>query len=289
MLAIFKRETKSYFTGMIGYVVIGVMLAFIGLYYSANCIVYGTSDFSIVLYSTTIAMLFVLPALSMRSFADERRNKTDQLLLTSPVPAWGIVLGKYLAMCAVFALPCLADAAMILALRLLGSTGTALASNFASLLGYYLLGCAAIALCEWISGLTENQIVAAVLGFVALLLAFLMPSLRSLFSAGSTAALVIFTLLAAAASVLAGLRSRSLTLGCVLFAVLAAGISALFLFRSGWLTGAFSAVLEALCLFAPFERFVNGSFSVQAVVYYLSAAGLFLFFAAQGLEKRRWV
>ena len=77
MLAIFKRETKSYFTGMIGYVVIGVMLAFIGLYYSANCIVYGTSDFSIVLYSTTIAMLFVLPALSMRSFADERRNKTD--------------------------------------------------------------------------------------------------------------------------------------------------------------------------------------------------------------------
>ena len=125
--------------------------------------------------------------------------------------------------------------------------------------------------------------------FAALLLAFLMPSLRSLFSAGSAAALVIFTLLAAAASVLAGLRSRSLTLGCVLFAVLAAGISALFLFRSGWLTGAFSAVLEALCLFAPFERFVNGSFSVQAVVYYLSAAGLFLFFAAQGLEKRRWV
>lgn len=130
---------------------------------------------------------------------------------------------------------------------------------------------------------------AAVLGFAALLLAFLMPSLRSLFSAGSAAALVIFTLLAAGASVLAGLRSRSLTLGCVLFAVLAAGISALFLFRSGWLTGAFSAVLEALCLFAPFERFVNGSFSVQAVVYYLSAAGLFLFFAAQGLEKRRWV
>ena len=75
----------------------------------------------------------------------------------------------------------------------------------------------------------------------------------------------------------------------VVWAVLAAGLSALFLFRSGWLTGAFSAVLEALCLFTPFERFVNGSFSVQAVVYYLSAAGLFLFFAAQGLEKRRWV
>ena len=90
-------------------------------------------------------------------------------------------------------------------------------------------------------------------------------------------------------SPVAGLRSRSLTLGCILFAALAAGISALFLFRGGWLTGAFSGVLEALCLFAPFEKFVNGSFSVPAVVYYLSAAGLFLFFTAQGIEKRRWV
>ena len=85
MFAIFKRELRSYFTSLVGYVVIGVMLAFIGLYYSANCLVYGTSDFSTVLYSTTLVMLFLLPALTMRSFADERRNKTDQLLLTSPV------------------------------------------------------------------------------------------------------------------------------------------------------------------------------------------------------------
>lgn len=289
MTAIFVREVRSAFSGMMGWLLTAFLVAASGLYFMANNLGFGLTDFGYyTLYQTSFVLLVYVPVLAMRSLAGERHARTDQLLLTSPVPAWGIVLGKYLAMCTVFALPCLADAAMILALRLLGSTGTALASNFASLLGYYLLGCAAIALCEWISGLTENQIVAAVLGFAALLLAFLMPSLRSLFSAGSAAALVIFTLLAAAA-VLAGLRSRSLTLGCVLFAVLAAGISALFLFRSGWLTGAFSAVLEALCLFAPFERFVNGSFSVQAVVYYLSAAGLFLFFAAQGLEKRRWV
>ena len=116
-----------------------------------------------------------------------------------------------------------------------------------------------------------------------------MPSLRSLFSAGSAAALAVFALLAAGAAVGAGLRSRSLTLGCFLFAALAAGLSALFLFRPVWLVEALGGVLEALCLFAPFERFVNGSFSLSAVVYYLSAAGLFLFFTAQHIEKRRWV
>ena len=103
MFAIFKRELRSYFTSLVGYVVIGVMLAFTGLYYSANCLVYGTSDFSTVLYSTTLVMLFLLPALTMRSFADERRNKTDQLLLTSPVGIPSIVMGKYFAQLAVFA------------------------------------------------------------------------------------------------------------------------------------------------------------------------------------------
>ena len=158
MLAMFKRETNSYFTCMIGYVVIGVMLAFIGLYYSANCIVYGTSDFSIVLYSTTIAMLFVLPALSMRSFADERRNKTDQLLLTSPVTIPQIVLGKYLAQLVIFAVPVLVACVMPLILTAFGTVS--LISAYASLLAYFLLGAACIAVGTFISVLTENQIIA---------------------------------------------------------------------------------------------------------------------------------
>ena len=290
MTAIFVRELRSAFTGMMGWLLTAFLTAASGLYFMANNLGLGLTDFGYyTLYQTTFVLLLYVPVLAMRSLAGERHARTDQLLLTCPVPVWGIVLGKYFAMCAVFALPCLADAGMILALRALGCTDMALASNFASLLGYYLLGCAAIALCEWVSGLTENQIVAAVLGFAALLLAFLMPGLRSLFNAGSAAALLLFTLLAAAAAVLAGLRSRSLMLGCAVFAALAVGLSALFLWRGGWLTAAFDALLEALCLFAPFERFVNGIFSLPAVLYYLSAAALFLFFTAQGIEKRRWL
>ena len=289
MTAIFKRELKSYFHGMMGYVLTAFLLATSGLYFLALDLGYGMTDFSYyTLYRTIFILLLYIPVLTMRSLAEERRSRTDQLLLTSPVSVWGIVLGKFFAMAVIFAIPCLVDAVMILILWGLGSTTTALAANFAGLLCYFVLGCAAIAIGEFLSGLTENQIIAAVAGFSALLLAYLMPSLRSMFNAGSAVALAVFTGIAGAASLAAGLRTRSFVLGCLTFAALCLGLTGLFLLRSAWLTEAFSAVLSALCLFTPFEDFVNNSFSIPAVVYYLTVTAVFLFFTAQDIEKRRW-
>ena len=289
MAAIFKRELRSYFHSMMGYVLTAFLLADTGLYFLALNLGYGFTDFSYyTLYRTLFVLLLYFPVLTMRSLAEERRSRTDQLLLTSPVPVSGIVLGKFFAMCVVYALPCLADALMILLLQVLGGTTSALAANLAGLLCYYLMGCAAIAIGEFLSGLTENPIIAAVMGFAALLLAYLMPSLRSMFNAGSAVALVVFTGLAGAASLAAGLRTRSFTLGCLTFAALCVALCALFLVKSAWLTEAFSAVLSALCLFTPFETFINSSFSIPVLVYYLSVTAVFLFFTVQGIERRRW-
>jgi len=277
MTAIFKRELKSYFHGMMGYVLTAFLLATSGLYFLALDLGYGMTDFSYyTLCRTIFILLLYIPVLTMRSLAEERRSRTDQLLLTSPVPVWGIVLGKFFAMCAVFALPCLMDVAMILILWALGGTVPALAANFAALLCYFLLGCAA------------NPIIAAVAGFSVLLLAYMMPSLRSLFNAGSAVALAVFTAIAGAASLMAGLRTRSFILGCLTFAALCLGLTGLFLLQSAWLTEAFSAVLSVLCFFTPFEDFVNNSFSLPTLVYYLTVTGMFLFFTAQSIEKRRW-
>ena len=289
MTAIFKRELRSYFHGMLGYVLTAFLLASSGIYFLALNLGYGLTDFGYyTLYRTIFMLLLYIPVLTMRSLAEERRSRTDQLLLTSPVPVWGIVLGKFFAMCAVFALPCLMDVVMILILWALGGTVPALAANFAALLCYFLLGCAAIAMGEFLSGLTENPIIAAVAGFSVLLLAYMMPSLRSLFNAGSAVALAVFTAIAGAASLMAGLRTRSFILGCLTFAALCLGLTGLFLLRSAWLTGAFSAVLSVLCFFTPFEDFVNNSFSLPTLVYYLTVTGMFLFFTAQSIEKRRW-
>lgn len=289
MIAIFKREVRSSFHGMIGYVLTAFMLVATAIYFIALNLGYGLTDFGYyTLYSTVFVLLLYIPVLTMRCFAEERRTRTDQLLLTSPVSVWGIVLGKFLALCVIFALPCLVDAVMILVLAALGASGIATAANFAALLCYFLMGCAAIAIGVFLSSLTENQIIAAVAGFSALLLAYLMPSLRSMFNAGSAVALAVFTGIAGAASLAAGLRTRSFVLGCLTFAALCLGLTGLFLLRSAWLTEAFSAVLSALCLFTPFEDFVNNSFSIPAVVYYLTVTAVFLFFTAQDIEKRRW-
>ena len=149
MNAIFKRELRSYFHGMLGYLLTAFLLASSGIYFLALNLGYGLTDFSYyTLYRTIFMLLLYIPVLTMRSLAEERRSRTDQLLLTSPVSVWGAVLGKFFAMCAVFALPCLADAVMILILWALGGTVTALAENFAGLLCYFLLGCAAIAVRE---------------------------------------------------------------------------------------------------------------------------------------------
>lgn len=289
MTAIFKRELRSYFHGMLGYVLTAFLLASSGIYFLALNLGYGLTDFGYyTLYRTIFMLLLYIPVLTMRSLAEERRSRTDQLLLTSPVPVWGIVLGKFFAMCAVFALPCLMDVVMILTLWALGGTVPAVAANFAALLCYFLLGCAAIAMGEFLSGLTENPIIAAVAGFSVLLLAYMMPSLRSLFNAGSAVALAVFTAIAGAASLMAGLRTRSFILGCLTFAALCLGLTGLFLLQSAWLTEAFSAVLSVLCFFTPFEDFVNNSFSLPTLVYYLTVTGMFLFFTAQSIEKRRW-
>lgn len=289
MTAIFKREIRSSFHGMIGYVLTAFMLAATAIYFVALNLGYGLTDFGYYTLDRTIfVLLLYIPVLTMRCFAEERRTRTDQLLLTSPVSVWGIVLGKFLALCVVFALPCLVDAGMILLLTALGATGTATLANFSSLLCYFLMGCAAIAIGVFLSSLTENQIIAAVSGIAVLLTAYMMPSLRNLFTAGSAVALAVFTIIAAVLSLVAGLRSRSFTLGCLTFAGCCAALTALFLLQSTWLTEAFRTLLSGLCLFSPFEEFVNFNFSIPTLVYYLTVTVLFLFFTAQGLEKRRW-
>ncbi|MFR9067017.1 MAG: ATP-binding cassette domain-containing protein [Faecalibacterium prausnitzii] len=111
MLAIFKRELRSCFHGMIGAVLTAFMLAATAIYFVALNLGYGLPDFGYyTLYRTIFVLLLYIPVLTMRSFAEERHSRTDQLLLTSPVSVGGIVLGKYFALCVIFALPCLVDA-----------------------------------------------------------------------------------------------------------------------------------------------------------------------------------
>ena len=284
MAAIFKRETKSYYTGMVGYVTAAVSLFFLGLYFTNRNLMYASSDFASVLYTTTLIMLFLLPAISMRSFAEDRRNKTDQLLLTSPVSIPGIVLGKFLAV--VFALPLTVAVIMPLILTAFGTVS--LVSAFSALFAYLLLGAACLAVGTWISALTENQIIAYLATFGALLIAYLMNGIKTMFTSGNLLALIVFLVVLLIAAVLVGVLCKSLPVGLGVFGAGAVVLVVLFQLRPAWLLSAFNAVLGALALFQPFNGVVGGMFSVSAIVYYLSVIALFLFLTGQSLERRRW-
>ena len=286
MIAIYKRDLKGFFTGMMGYVLLAFFLAVGGLYFTVMNLMSGYPDLSYTLYNNLFVLLVLVPLLTMRSFAEERRARTDQLLLTSPVPLWRIVLGKYLAVLSVFGM-----AVLVFALYpLIMSRGGAVSyrQSYAALLAFFLLGAACIAIGVFLSSLNENQIVAAVCSFFVLLLAYLMPSIQTLFTVGSALAMGVFLALAVLGAAYAGWHSRSWGLGLGVFTVCCAAILVLFWLRSAALTSAFSSLLGALCLFSPFEKFVSGLFSLSAVVYYLSVTALFLFFTCQTLEKRRW-
>lgn len=286
MIAIFKREFKSYYSGMMGWLLTGVMLLFGGLYFTAANLQGGYTNFTISLYSFVIVLLIFIPLLCMRSFAEEKRSKTDQLLLTSPVSVSGIVLGKYLALLAMFAVPVAVFSLYPLIMLMLG--GVDLVASYAGILGYFFMGAACIAVCMYLSTLTENQIIAALSGFGVLLVAYLLPSIQTLFTTGSGLAMAAFVVILLAVSVIVGLRSRSLTLGAGVFLVGFVLLTILFNTKSAALTSAFTSVLGALALFEPFLEFVNGLFSVTALVYYLGVIVLFLFLTGQALEKRRW-
>ena len=286
MTAIFKREFKSCFTGMIGWVIAAVSLFFLGLYFTNRNLLYASSDFASVLYTMTMILLFLLPAISMRSFAEERKNKTDQLLLTSPVSIPAIVAGKFLAELAVFALPLAAAVVMPLLLQAFGTVS--LVAAYSALLGYLLLGGACLAVGTWISALTENQILAYLATFGALLVAYLMNGIQTMFTTGNLLACIVFMIVLLVASVLVGVICKRLAAGAAVFCAGAVVLFVLFQLRPAWLLTAFNAVLSALALFEPFKDIVGGMFSIPAIVYYLSVMGLFLFLTGQALARRRW-
>lgn len=286
MAAIFKRETRAYYTGMIGYVTAAVSLFFLGLYFTNRNLMYASSDFASVLYTTTMILLFLLPAVSMRSFAEDRRNKTDQLLLTSPVSIPAIVLGKFLAEFVVFAAPM--AVALIMPLILMAFGNVSLVSAYSALFTYLLLGAACLAVGTWISALTENQIIAYLATFGVLIVAYLMNGIQTMFTSGSLLALVVFLVVLLIASILVGVVCKSLTSCCAVFCAGGILLGVLFVLRPTWLLSAFDSVLSAMALFEPFNGVVGGMFSISAIVYYLSVIALFLFLTGQSLERRRW-
>ncbi len=171
MKAIFKKEFRSYFCSPIGYVFVAIFFFVASLFFAMNNIYMGYGDINAVFSNMTMIFLFLTPILTMRSLAEEKNSKTDQLLLTAPVNVTSIVLGKLFAAVAVFLVAL--GATLVYPLILWGYTEPAWGKIFGNYIGFFLMGAAFVSIGIYISSLTENQIIAAVATFGVLFLLYL--------------------------------------------------------------------------------------------------------------------
>ncbi len=168
MLAVWKREVQSYFLSPLAYIFIGAFMVVAGIMFTANNVVAMSVSFSSTLSSMTFVFMLLVPLLTMKLLSEDRKSKTDQLLLTSPVSIFSIVLGKYLAAITVFVATLLLSLVFPIILSIFGMP--ALGEIIAGYLGFFLMGCSLIAVGVFISSITESQVIAALVTFFVLLL-----------------------------------------------------------------------------------------------------------------------
>lgn len=186
MTAIYKRELKSFFYSFTGWLYVAVMMFMMGLYFTLCNMLAGYATISYVLQIIVFLIVFTIPILTMRSLSEERKYKTDQLILTSPVSVGRIVMGKYLALVTVFAIPLVILGLTPFALMQAGEFQTGL--SYTALLGFFLYGCMGLAIGLFLSSLTESVVIAAVLALIAMFVGYVMGGLCSVISTSGTTA-----------------------------------------------------------------------------------------------------
>ena len=286
MSAVFRHELRGNFHSLTTYLFGACLLVFIGLWAMMYNLRASVSNFEYVLEAGCLAFVVVVPILTMRTIAEERRQKTDQLLYSLPITTTQVVLGKYLALLAVYLIPLAVICVYPLIFAQFGEVY--LPTSYGSLFAFFLLGAALLAVGMFLSSLTENQGFAAGIGIAVILLNYFSVSLSEYVSStalGSAVALyVLIILLGVLIKHVTGNEKLAWGVG---FGLLAVTLIAYFADTAAF-EGLLPGVMTRLSLFERFYVFVNGVFDWTAVVYYASVTGFFLFLTVQSLEKRRY-
>ncbi len=286
MIAVYKRELKSYFTNMSGYIFIALLLAVCGFFSSFYNFEYGSPAFENALYGANFIFLLAVPVLTMRCFAEERQFKTDQLLYSLPIKMSHVVIGKYLAMLTVYAVPI---AIMCFYPLVLGTFGAvSYITTYSVILAYFFLGAALIAIGMFVSTLTESQAISAVLSFGAILVVYLMSDIAAKVPDTAFGSAVIIAVLILAAAVLVYFLTKNLWAAIVVGAFGESALLTLYIINSSIFESSVSSALNSLSLFNRFYPYLYGIFDLGGIVYFISVICVFVFFSVQSLEKRRW-
>ena len=287
MIAVYVRELRAYFQAVTGFFFLGLFLLFAGIVFTlANLWPPGNTDFRSTLTFLNLVFLIVVPVLTMRLISEEARQKTDQLLLTSPIALSGIVLGKYLAALTLFT-GALATTGIFPAL--LGTEGLVVRSELiCAYLGVFLLGASLISIGLFVSSLTDNQVSAALLTFGAILLIWALDWLIQALPRDRAAGVVFLAMLSLLAGLFVFVSTRNWWIAGGVTAAALAGTGIAFAVNASAFDGLMIKVLLWFSLIARYGNFARGVLAVGPVLYYLSVTAIFVFLTVRVIDKRRW-
>ena len=286
MIAIFKHELRLYFHSLTAYVFGAFLLLIVGIGAMLYNLQAAVSNFEYVLSFSSMIFAVIVPILTMRVIAEERKQKTDQLLYSLPISTTKIIVGKYLALLVLYLIPLAIISTYPLIFSQYGEVY--LLTSYGSLIAYFIMGAALIAIGVFISSLTENQGFAAGIGIAAILFNYFSVSLAEYVSATAIGSAIVLFVLAAGLGWLIYHLTKNSNLGYGVGLTLMAAVVALFWIDESKLEGLVPEIMKTLSLFDRFETFVNGVFDMTAIVYFVSIIIFFLFLSVQSLEKRRY-
>lgn len=286
MTAVLKHELRLYFHSLTAYVFGAFLLVFVGVGSMLYNIQAAVSNFEFVLSFGSLAFVVIVPILTMRVLAEERRQRTDQLLYSLPITTTQVVAGKYLALLAVYLVPLCVVALYPLLFAQFGEVY--LLTSYGSILAFFILGAALIAVGVFISSLTDSQGFAAGIGIAVILLNYYSVSLSEYASSTALGSVISLCVIIFALGAVIRHLTKNENLAYGICIALAAAVALVCFLDSSKFEGLLPGIMTRLSLFNRFNTFVNGVFDVTAIVYDLTVIVFFLFLSVQSLEKRRY-
>lgn len=286
MTAVLKHELRSAFNSLTVYLFCAALLCFVGVGALIYNIQASVANFEYVLSFVSIGLVVIIPVLTMRSFSEERKQKTDQLLYSLPLKTWEIVVGKYLSLVTMFLLPMAIICIYPYVFSKFGEVY--LPGAYGAIFAFFIMGAALIAIGMFISSLTDNQGFAAGISIVLFLFNYYSVSLAEQVSSTSVGAAFALVVIA----ILIGFVVKAVTKNSRIAYGVGGGliviILALYYFMNDKFENLLPNIMKSLSLFDRFSTFVNGVFDLTALVFYGSVIALGLFLTVQSLEKRRY-
>ncbi|MCL2461302.1 MAG: ABC-2 transporter permease [Defluviitaleaceae bacterium] len=286
MMTIAKKELRGYFNSMMGFVYLAITLILMGVMFGLICVYSSSGNFQNVLSSATIIFLFLIPIITMRLFAEESRQKTDQMLFTAPVSIVRVVLGKYLAAMALVMIGVIITAFLPIMVSPYGTMPTR--EIISGYIGYILLAACFTAVGTFVSTLTDNQIVSAIVSIFIFFVFMIFDSIVSIIPSTVTASVIFLIIVVLGLGWLVYSSTRNLYAGLIFAGVCIVAVLVCYLINNLIFDGLTVKVLNWFSIMSRNTNFFNGVFNLSDIVYHITFAAAFLYLAVNVLQKRRW-